>query len=126
MKEKQPFPLLVKSDHQWEGDALLMLIALTNSVGGMETIAPNAKVNDGMLHVFIIKDIPLPQFLMLVPKVLSGELADSEHVHHMKVGKLKAASEYDMVSNVDGDEGHELPIIVENLQQHIEIFVPKK
>ncbi len=125
MKEKQPFELKLRSDHDWEGEALLLLIALTNSVGGMETIAPEAKVNDGKLHVFIIKDIALPQFLLLLPKVLSGELADSEHVQYMKVGQIEASSTYEMISNVDGDEGDQLPIKVKNLKQHLEILVPR-
>ncbi len=126
MKEKQPFQLKVQSKNDWEGDALLMLIALTNSVGGMETIAPHAKVNDGKLHVFIVKDISLPQFLLLLPKVLSGELAESEHVHYMKVDSMEASSTYEMIANIDGDEGDKLPIRLENLKQHLEILVPKE
>ncbi|MCA0148331.1 YegS/Rv2252/BmrU family lipid kinase [Rossellomorea vietnamensis] len=124
MKEKQPFELKVQSDHDWEGEALLMLVALTNSVGGMETIAPEAKVNDGQLHVFIIKDMALPKFLLLLPKILLGELAESEHVHYMKVTKLQANSTYEMIANVDGDEGDKLPITIENLKQHLDILVP--
>lgn len=124
MKEKQPFELKVQSEHDWEGEALLMLVALTNSVGGMETIAPEAKVNDGQLHVFIIKDMALPKFLLLLPKILLGELAESEHVHYMKVTKLQATSTYEMIANVDGDEGDPLPITIENLKQHLDILVP--
>ena len=124
MKEKQPFELKVQSEHDWEGEALLMLVALTNSVGGMETIAPEAKVNDGQLHVFIIKDMALPKFLLLLPKILLGELAESEHVHYMKVTKLQATSTYEMIANVDGDEGDQLPITIENLKQHLDILVP--
>ncbi|WGG47851.1 YegS/Rv2252/BmrU family lipid kinase [Rossellomorea sp. DA94] len=124
MKEKQPFELKVQSDHDWEGEALLMLVALTNSVGGMETIAPEAKVNDGQLHVFIIKDMALPKFLLLLPKILLGELAESEHVHYMKVTKLQANSTYEMIANVDGDQGDKLPITIENLKQHLDILVP--
>ncbi|MCR8847491.1 YegS/Rv2252/BmrU family lipid kinase [Rossellomorea sp. SC111] len=126
MKEKQPFELKVQSEHDWEGEALLMLVALTNSVGGMETIAPEAKVNDGQLHVFIIKDMALPRFLLLLPKILLGELAESEHVHYMKVTKLQAKSTYEMIANVDGDEGDKLPITIENLKQHLNILVPNK
>ncbi|MGG3912840.1 diacylglycerol/lipid kinase family protein [Rossellomorea vietnamensis] len=124
MKEKQPFELKVQSEHDWKGEALLMLVALTNSVGGMETIAPEAEVNDGKLHVFIIKDMALPKFLLLLPKILLGELAESEHVHYMKVTKLQANSPYKMIANVDGDEGDKLPITIENLKQHLDILVP--
>lgn len=127
MKEKQPFELRVQSDNVvWEGEALLMLVALTNSVGGFETIAPEAEVNDGMLHVMIIKDIALPQFLLLLPKIITGELGNSEHVEYLKVPVIEAFSTYEMIANVDGDEGDKLPIKVENLKRHIEILVPKE
>lgn len=127
MKEKQPFELRVQSEEGvWEGEALLMLVALTNSVGGFETIAPEAEVNDGMLHVLIIKDIALPQFLLLLPKIMTGDLGKSEHVEYLKVPALEASSTYEMIANIDGDEGDKLPIKVENLKRHLEIFVPKE
>lgn len=127
MKEKQPFELRVQSEEGvWEGEALLMLVALTNSVGGFETIAPEAEVNDGMLHVMIIKDIALPQFLLLLPKIMTGDLGKSEHVEYLKVPALEASSTYEMIANIDGDEGDKLPIKVENLKRHLEIFVPKE
>ncbi|WP_064093470.1 diacylglycerol/lipid kinase family protein [Rossellomorea aquimaris] len=127
MKEKQPFHLRVESESgAWEGDALLMLVALTNSVGGFETITPEAEVNDGKLHVMIIEDIALSEFLLLLPKVLSGKLTESEHVYYKKTTKIEAFSKENMIANVDGDEGDPLPITVENLEKHLEIFVPKE
>ncbi|WP_191560148.1 diacylglycerol/lipid kinase family protein [Metabacillus idriensis] len=127
MKEKQPFELRVQSDEGvWEGEALLMLVALTNSVGGFETIAPEAEVNDGKLHVMIIKDIALPQFLLLLPKIMTGDLGKSEHVEYLKVPYLEASSTYKMIANIDGDEGNKLPIKAENLNRHLEIYVPKE
>jgi YegS/Rv2252/BmrU family lipid kinase len=127
MKEKQPFELRVKHEEGvWEGEALLMLIALTNSVGGFETIAPEAKVNDGKLHVLIIKDMALPQFLLLLPKVMTGDLAESEQVVYLKVPEVDVSSTYEMIANVDGDEGDKLPVKVGNLKRHIEILVPKE
>lgn len=127
MKEKQPFELRVKHEEGvWEGEALLMLIALTNSVGGFETIAPEAKVNDGKLHVMIIKDMALPQFLLLLPKVLTGDLAESEQVVYLKVPEVDVSSTYEMIANVDGDEGDKLPVKIGNLKRHIEILVPKE
>ncbi|MBD1380514.1 diacylglycerol/lipid kinase family protein [Metabacillus arenae] len=126
MKEKQPFDLQINCEDgegEWSGDALLMLIALTNSIGGFESLAPEAEVNDGKLHVFIIKDIAFHQFLSLLPKIVSGDLGESKHVEYLKVGAITAFSSLDMTSNIDGDEGDRLPITVKNLSRHLEVFV---
>ncbi|WP_240189933.1 diacylglycerol kinase [Bacillus sp. P14.5] len=39
----------------FEGEAMLFLIGLTNSVGGFEKLAPDASINDGMFSLLILK-----------------------------------------------------------------------
>ncbi|WP_240620209.1 diacylglycerol/lipid kinase family protein, partial [Peribacillus acanthi] len=55
---KEKYPLHIEHDHgKWEGEAFLFLAALTNSTGGFEKLSPHAKVDDGVLHCYIIKDV---------------------------------------------------------------------
>ncbi len=42
-----------------EIESSTLLIGLTNSVGGFETLLPNAKVDDGKLHLVYLKDSSL-------------------------------------------------------------------
>ncbi|MCM2589059.1 diacylglycerol/lipid kinase family protein [Rossellomorea marisflavi] len=125
MKEKQPFPLELSGEQNWSGDSLLTLIAMTNSIGGFESIAPEAEVDDGSLHVYIIEDMPIPKFLLLLPKILAGKLTESPQVHHLEASEIEASSSFDMKANIDGDEGCTLPLTVKSLPRHVKIRIPE-
>jgi len=66
-------PLAIQYDEKiWEGESLLFLAVLTNSVGGFESLIPDAAVDDGLLHCFIIKDLSIsssPSTLALTDSV---------------------------------------------------------
>ncbi|WP_409303843.1 diacylglycerol/lipid kinase family protein [Peribacillus sp. SCS-155] len=122
---KTPFKLTVEHDGgSWTGDAFLMVSALTNSVGGFESLAPQAEVNDGMIHCFIIKELSVPQMIKIVPRLLKGQLAEHDGVEYIRSRTLHVSSEEDMAVNLDGDEGQQLPFDATVLPGHLNIFVP--
>jgi YegS/Rv2252/BmrU family lipid kinase len=107
----------------WEGEVLLILAALTNSVGGFEKIAPEAEVNDGMIHCMAIKDVPLPKLAALMTSIFKGEHLESPAVEYIQTSKLKIEADRELTANIDGDEGDRLPITVEVLKKHIHVIV---
>ncbi|WP_227396471.1 diacylglycerol/lipid kinase family protein [Jeotgalibacillus aurantiacus] len=125
IREKEPFDMVLTHDDQkWEGNALLFLMALTNSVGGFEKLAPDAEVNDGKLHCFIIKDVPLYKLVAIMTSLLKGTLEEDENVEYFTAGEVHVDSEKDLISNVDGDEGAHVPLTVKVLKSHIPVFCP--
>ncbi|MFB1082952.1 diacylglycerol kinase family protein [Jeotgalibacillus sp. JSM ZJ347] len=125
IREKEPFDSEITYDgKKWEGSALLFLMALTNSVGGFEKLAPEAEVNDGHLHCFIIKDVPLFKLITIMTALLKGELEEDENVEYFKANEVHVNSDKDLISNVDGDEGAHVPLTVEVLSSHIPILCP--
>lgn len=54
----------------FEGEAMLFLIALTNSVGGFEKLAPDASINDGLFTLLILKKTNLAEFLRIATLAL--------------------------------------------------------
>ncbi|MBM7579500.1 diacylglycerol/lipid kinase family protein [Jeotgalibacillus terrae] len=125
IKEKEPFAADITYDGvKWEGNALLFLMALTNSVGGFEKLAPDAEVNDGHLHCFVIKDVPLFKLISIMTALLKGELEEDENVEYFKAKEVHVNSDTDLISNVDGDEGAHVPLTVEVLSRHIPILCP--
>lgn len=112
----------------YEQESSLVLIALTNSVGGFENMFPHAKIDDGYLHLIALKGKTLMDKLKLVPKFISGNAIDANEILYKKFksGKLSVPEEDNQViSNIDGDEGDKLPLHIQVLPRHITIFVPK-
>ncbi|WP_419882687.1 diacylglycerol/lipid kinase family protein [Peribacillus sp. B-H-3] len=122
---KTPFTLTIEHDHgSWTGKTYLMLAAMTNSVGGFEKLAPHAEVDDGKMHIFIIKDISLPSILKILPKLMRGELKEHKQVEYIRSSSIAVTASEELIVNVDGDEGEPLPFQAKVLRKHLNFFVP--
>lgn len=109
---------------QFEGEAKLVLVALTNSVGGFEKLAPEALTDDGLLHLYIIKNAALPAFIRIAGNMLVGKLDNDPAVEVIKTTKVSIRTNEPLYCNIDGDEGGATPFVIEVLPRHIRALVP--
>ncbi|AIE58834.1 diacylglycerol kinase [Bacillus methanolicus] len=108
----------------FEGEAMLFLVALTNSVGGFEKLAPDASINDGLFTLLILKKINLADFIRIATLAIRGEHLNDENVIYTKANRVKVYSDEKVQLNLDGEYGGLLPAEFENLYRHFEVFVP--
>jgi diacylglycerol kinase (ATP) len=124
--KKTPFPITVEHDQgRWIGEAFLVIATMTNSVGGFEQLAPEAEVNDGKLHTFIIKNLSVPLLVKIIPSLLRGEIKEHEEVEYIQTSKLHISTSEELAVNIDGDEGFRLPFQAQVLHDHLRLFVPR-
>lgn len=105
-----------------EGEFMLFLIANSNSVGGFEKLAPDARIDDGLLDVIAVKKCNLAEFIRLVSLALRGDHLDDPHVAYFKTPRMAVTSPGQVQLNLDGELGGELPGVFEVLPQHLHIF----
>jgi len=117
--------ILEFEDEVIDEEIMLFLIANTNSVGGFEKLAPDARINDGYFDVLILKEVNLPEFIGIATAALRGNHLENEHVIYRQAKKIKVTPEDKMLLNVDGEYGGELPGELINLHQHINFIVPQ-
>lgn len=116
---------MIEHDHgTFEGEAKLVLVALTNSVGGFEKLAPEALTDDGLLHLYIIKNAALPAFIRIAGNMLAGKLDKDEAVEVIQTTKVSIRTNEPMYCNIDGDEGVATPFVIDVLPRHIRALVP--
>ncbi|WP_203364292.1 diacylglycerol kinase [Bacillus sp. REN10] len=108
----------------FEGEVMLFLIALTNSVGGFEKLAPDSSVNDGLFSLLILKKTNLAEFIRIASLALRGEHLQDEHVIYTKANRIKVHSPEKILINLDGELGGASPVDFENLYRHLEVFAP--
>lgn len=120
------FSLEIDGEHI-EQESMAVLVALTNSVGGMETLIPEASHDDGKLHLVVLKGGQIADKLGLIPKIFSGKALDDEHVIYraFEKGYFAVEGEIDLITNVDGDPGDSLPLDISVLPQHLTVLVPE-
>lgn len=109
----------------WEGQAPIFIAALTNSVGGFENLAPDASVDDGLLHGFIVHDLNFFNTLTAGFSLLLGNLKDHKDVEYFTSRHIRVASTEAVKTNVDGEPGPMLPIDLHILPSHVQVIVPE-
>ncbi|XJZ27661.1 diacylglycerol kinase [Bacillota bacterium Lsc_1132] len=108
----------------FEGEAMLFLVGLTNSIGGFEKIAPDSSINDGLFSLLILKKINLADFIRIATLALRGEHINDPNVIYTQANRIKVYSAEKVQLNLDGEFGGLLPTEFENLYRHLEVFVP--
>lgn len=73
----RPQPVVVRVDDvEWRGRAWLVAIGNTRCYAGGMAITPGAEIDDGLVDVCVIGEVPLTKFLLRFPQVFRGT-----HVH---------------------------------------------
>ncbi|BBN99854.1 diacylglycerol kinase [Sporolactobacillus terrae] len=113
-------------DRSFEGDIMLFLVSNSNSVGGFEKLAPEAKMNDGLFDLIILKASNLAEFIRLASMATRGEHMKDPKVIYAQASRIKVESEEKMQLNIDGEYGGDLPGEIVNLYHHLHLMVPKE
>ncbi|MFC6324097.1 diacylglycerol kinase [Companilactobacillus baiquanensis] len=109
----------------FDGKATMFLIGLTNSIGGMEQIAPDSVIGDGTFSLIIVKETNLRDLVHLIALVLNGgRHVNNPKIIYTKTKKLtvKANDTNRIMINLDGEYGGDAPMEFVNLHQHINIY----
>ncbi|WP_138496413.1 diacylglycerol kinase [Paenibacillus pinistramenti] len=104
------------------GEFMMFLIANSNSVGGFEKLAPDARIDDGLLDVIAVKRCNLGEFIRLVTMALRGDHFNDSHVIYFKTKRMIVTSPAPVLLNLDGELGGQLPGVFEILPSHLQIF----
>lgn len=109
----------------FDGQASMIFAAITNSVGGFETIAPDAKLDDGKFTLIIVKTANLFEIVHLISLVLQGgKHVDHPWIEYIKTNEMRIEPQTDkrMMINLDGEYGGDAPITLKNLKNHITFY----
>ncbi len=116
-------PVKINYDHGYfKGEAELIFLSLTNSVGGFEKVFPKAKLDDGNFNLLIVKKTNLLELFNLVTAAFNdGSHIKSKFVEYKKTKKAEIIplTKDKIKVNLDGELGGYAPMKFENLQQHI-------
>lgn len=110
----------------FEGEIMLFLVSLTNSVGGFEKLAPDSSLNDGLFDLLILKKANLADFIKVATLAIRGEHINDPHVLYTKANRVKVNPTEKMQINLDGEYGGLLPGEFVNLYKHINVLVSKE
>jgi diacylglycerol kinase (ATP) len=101
--EHQPVGVRVESEPRSVSLAINMF-AVCNSrmIGGGRLIAPDARMDDGLLDVYLVEAMSKVEFVGLLTQVSGGEHASDEHVTYFRAAKLDLQFDRPVKVNTDG------------------------
>lgn len=117
---------LVYDEGEYYGNASMFFLGLTNSVGGFEQIAPDAKLDDGKFSLIIVKTANIFEIIHLVSLMLNGGKHINDHrIIYTKTSRLEVDvpdKSHRLMINLDGEYGGDAPMVFKNLHNHIEFY----
>ena len=99
----------------------LILVFNGQTAGGFK-IALDAKVDDGLLDVFILKSCHIAEFIHVFLKFMMGEHMDDPRVEYVKTKELLIESTEGIVTDIDGEKGPDFPLRVSCIKGGIEVL----
>ncbi|CAN5477132.1 diacylglycerol kinase [soil metagenome] len=83
----------------------LYAFAVCNSrlIGGGKLIAPRALIDDGLLDVCVIEEMPALEFVALLRRVAAGEHVDDPRVRYLQASTLTITLDRAIKVNTDGE-----------------------
>jgi diacylglycerol kinase (ATP) len=119
----KPIPYVVElDDRRIETKAMLVAVANTTSFGGGMNVCPDADLADGLFDVLVLKEISIPEFLRVFPKVYSGRHVGhpAVEIHRSSRVRLEASG---IESQADGEVFAPLPLAVDNVRAALDVIV---
>ena len=113
-----------------DGDEVVSLLgycvvaANSKAYGGGMFIAPDASLEDGLLDVLTIAEMPKPRFLRLLPTVFSGRHLLVPEVSVRRAREIRVSADRPITMYADGDPISDLPAPVRALPRAVRVIVP--
>src|SRR5215208_6718880 len=90
-------------DQKWEQSYLLLTMCNGPREGGGFMMAPEAKIDDGILHYAMIKSVSRPMMFRLIPEVMKGTHGRFKQVSMGSCKKMTVAANRALYIHTDGE-----------------------
>ena len=112
---------LSSKECSYEGEMYLLLVFNGKTAGNLN-LATEAEITDGKLDVIMFKAIQVMELLPLFIKLLKGEHLDSDKVVYFKTDDVYIESSEDIVTDIDGERGPDLPLRIQCIKGGIKLL----
>jgi YegS/Rv2252/BmrU family lipid kinase len=99
-------------------------VANNSTFGGGMRIAPDAKLDDGLLDVITVGEVGKLRFVANLRKVFNGTHIDQEQVHTSRASRVEITANRPFPVYADGEHLTELPVSVRILPRALSVLAP--
>jgi len=122
MKMKS-YPLTLETDgERRQSDNIFIAISNSRYTGTHFLIAPAARLDDGLLDVTILENLPRLRLLKLFPSIYSGRHVEYPEISTCRAGHVNIHSPHGLLLGPDGEFQGRSPVDISCLPQDLTIF----
>ena len=116
-------------DGNVDGDVVRgrMLLVVANNIqqyGGLVEVAPQAKLDDGLLDIFVFKGLGIQYLVRHLVRVLSQRYLDDPEIIHRQARRIELRSNEALSVQADGDPIGTTPVTMEVVPGALRIIAP--
>ncbi len=102
--DHHPMHMQIESDNEtWEKDVIYLILCNGSREGGGFLIAPEAKIDDGLLHYTMITDVSRAMMFRILPEVMKGTHGRFKQVRMGVCQKFSLTSNRPLYIHADGE-----------------------
>ena len=92
--------------------------------GGGMTVAPEAAIDDNLLHLYSISPVSLVRLMLLAPALRTGWQGRFKGVHPLSGKRIRIETRRPLPVSTDGEVTTQTPVQFEVVPAAIEVMVP--
>lgn len=102
--DHNPIRMQIETDtEKWEQGVIYLILCNGPREGGGFLVAPEAKIDDGILHYALIKDVSRPMMFRIVPEVMKGTHGRFREVKMGTCKKFSLTANRPLYIHADGE-----------------------
>src|SRR5215510_1092758 len=102
--DHNPMHMEIETDNEkWSQDVIYLVVCNGPREGGGFLIAPDAKIDDSILHYALIKDVSRPMMFRIVPEVMKGTHGRFKQVRMGTCKKFSISANRPLYIHADGE-----------------------
>jgi diacylglycerol kinase (ATP) len=102
--DHNPIHMQIESDNEkWEQDVIYLVLCNGPREGGGFLIAPEAKIDDGIIHYAMITNVSRPMMFRIVPEVMKGTHGRFKQVRMGTCKKFSLTANRPLYIHADGE-----------------------
>ena len=111
-----------------EGNFSHILVILTDQIGDFKFADTENSEDDGLFTAFFLRETSFGEKLGVVGEALKGDLSGNDNVESLRLTNLSVESitDEELEYDIDGDLGGKLPIKIQILPKHVEVYCHPK
>ncbi|MDO5755533.1 MAG: diacylglycerol kinase family lipid kinase [Tissierellia bacterium] len=124
---QNPFRLRFRTGNKdYSERVVLATLSNSSSIGGFQKFSPDAKIDDGLLDLVLIKAAPITDLVGVFLKILQGEHVKDPGVIYRQVDEIEILGRKKLPVDLDGEFAGYLPLNVKVLKQKVNLIVVKE